>query len=440
MGKLALIALIAVLSASAQVMVFQHADVIDGSGRPPLKDATLVVAQGKIRQLAGGSKAKYPVSAEVVDWSGKTVIPGIINLHGHVGMTKGLTQHVDHYTRENVEANLLTYARYGVTTTTSLGTDLDLIVRLRDEQRRGHGLGARVFTALQGFTTRAGYPTHVPGVKGVAQEVTGAAQARHWVNQLADKGADAVKMWVDDHHDTFEKLPAAVYGAIIQQARKRGVKTFAHVYELEDAKNLVRAGIDVLAHSIRDREVDEELITLLKKNGVTSVATLTREQSTFVYADSPSWLDDPFFIRGATSDVIQEVRTRLKAKQSRDPEREINRKGYEIAKRNLKTLSDAGVRIGFGTDTGPPARFPGFFEHWEMELMVEAGMNPGQVIESFSQNAAEALGVAKRLGTLAQGKAADFIVLDKDPLADIRNTRAIHAVYLGGRKVEDRPE
>ncbi len=436
MWKLMLAVLTTALSLSAQITVFEHADVIDGSGDPPMRDATLIVAQGKIRLLAAGGKAKLPSSAEVLDLSGKTIIPGIINLHGHVGMTKGLLQGADYYTRENVNANLLTYARYGVTTTTSMGTDLDLIVRIRDEQRRGHLSGARVFTALQGFTTRAGYPTHVPGVKGVAREVTSAAQARHWVKQLADKGADVVKMWVDDHHDTFEKLSPAVYGAIIEQAHKRGLKAFAHLYEMEDAKGLARAGLDVMAHSIRDGEVDDELIALLKKNNVTAVATLSREKSTYVYADSPPWLDDPFFAKSTTAEVIQEVRTKLKARQAKDPEREINQKGFEIAKRNLKKLCDAGVRIGFGTDTGPPARFPGFFEHWEMEMMVEAGLTPMQVIESFSKNAARALGVSKEFGTLAKGKAADFIVLDKDPLADIRNSRAIHAVYLAGKKVE----
>ena len=137
MWKLMPAALVAVLSLSAQVTVFQHADVIDGSGGPVLRDATLIVAEGKIRLLAAG-KANVPPSAQVVDLSGKTVIPGIINLHGHVGMTKGLAQGSAHYTRENVAANLLTYARYGVTTTTSMGTDLDLMVRIRDEQRRGH--------------------------------------------------------------------------------------------------------------------------------------------------------------------------------------------------------------------------------------------------------------------------------------------------------------
>ena len=436
MWKLMMAVLVTGVSLSGQVTVFQHANVIDGSGGPLLKDAVLVVAQGKIRQLGAGPNVKVPPSAQVIDLTDKTIIPGIINLHGHVGMTKGLSQSADHYTRESVEANLLTYARYGVTTTTSMGTDLDLIVRIRDEQRRGHLTGARVFTALQGFTTRAGYPTHVPGVKGVAQEVTSAAQARHWVDQLAAKGADVVKMWVDDHHETFEKLSPAVYGAIIKQAHKKGMKAFAHLYELDDAKGLTRAGLDVMAHSIRDREVDDELIALLKQNNVTAVATLSREKSTFIYADSPPWLDDPFFKQSTTAEVIQALRTRLKATQAKDKEREINQKGFEMAKRNLKKLSDAGVRIGFGTDTGPPARFPGFFEHWEMEMMIEAGLTPMQVIVSFSKNAAEALGVAKEFGTLAKGKAADFIVLDKDPLVDIRNSRSIHAVYLGGKKVE----
>ena len=109
---------------------------------------------------------------------------------------------------------------------------------------------------------------------------------------------------------------------------------------------------------------------------------------------------------------------------------------FETAGRNLKKLHDAGVRIGFGTDTGPPGRIQGFFEHWEMELMVQAGLTPMQVIQTASKNAAEYLGVSKDFGTLEKGKVADLIVLDKNPLDDIRNTRTIHAVYLGGQKLQ----
>ena len=419
-----------------QVTVLEHATVIDGTGRAPIADATIVIAGDKIRQIGPASKVKTPANAQTVDLSGKTIMPGIINLHGHVGMVKGLEQDMKHYTRENAEAQLRTYAMYGVTTTTSMGTDADLIVDIRDEQRRGKVNGARVFTALQGFTTLRGYPTHAPGVKGVAQEVATSAQARAWVNRLADKNADMVKMWVDSHHGKFEKIPSNVYRAIIEQAHKRGMLAFAHLYELADAKGLVDAGLDVIAHSVRDAEVDDALIAKMKKSKVTYAATLSREQSTFVYADSPPWLDDPFFGKGTTPEIIQAAKTTLKDRQAQDPEREINKKGLTIAMRNLKKLADAGVRIGMGSDTGPPGRFSGYFEHWEMELMVEAGLTPMQVIQAATKNSAEALRISKEFGTLEKGKTADLIVLDKNPLDDIRNTRTIHAVYLAGRKLE----
>ncbi len=421
---------------AAQLTVLEHATVIDGSGRAPIADATIVIAGDKIREIGPASQVKAPANAQTVDLSGKTIMPGIINLHGHVGMVKGLDQDMKHYTRENAEAQLRTYAMYGVTTTTSMGTDADLIVDIRDEQRRGKVNGARVFTALQGFTTLRGYPTHAPGVKGVAQEVATAAQARAWVNRLADKKADIVKMWVDSHHGKFEKIPSNVYRALIEQAHKRDMLAFAHLYELADAKGLVDTGLDVIAHSVRDYEVDDELISKMKKNNVTYAATLSREQSTFAYADSPAWLDDPFFQKGTTPEIIQAVKTTLKENQAKDPEREINQKGLAIAMRNLKKLSDAGVRIGMGSDTGPPARFSGYFEHWEMELMVEAGLTPMQVIQAATKNSAEALRISKDFGTLKKGKAADLIVLDKNPLDDIRNTKTIHAVYLAGKKFE----
>jgi imidazolonepropionase-like amidohydrolase len=363
-------------------------------------------------------------------------MPGIINLHGHVGMTKGLVQDIKNYTRENVDENLKTYALYGVTTTTSMGTDSDLIVEIRDEQRRGKVSGARVFTALQGFTALGGYPTKVPGVKGVAQEMASAAQARARVDQLADKGADIAKMWVDTHHGEYPKISEDIRKAIIEQAHKRRLLAFAHLYELADAKSLVDAGLDMIAHSVRDKEVDKDLINKIKSHNVTYTPTLMREVSTYIYSESPVWLEDPFFTKRADAATIQAVKTTLKATQSNPKTIEEGKQDLKMAMRNLKLLADSGVRIGFGTDTGPPARFPGFFEHMEMELMVEAGLKPMDVIVAFSKTASETLKVQDEFGTLAKGKAADLIVLDKNPLENIRNSRSIAAVYLAGKKVE----
>ncbi len=430
--------LAAALAASglgAQVTVLKNVRLIDGTGRQPFTDVSIVISGGRIREIGG--KPKIPAGATVVDLTGKTVMPGIMNLHGHVGMTKGLAQAKENFTQDNIEAQLKNYASYGVTSVVSMGSDVDpgLMLRIRNRQRDGMVNGARVYSAGRGFTIPGGYPAVLPGNQGVPFEVSSAAQARAYVDELAKQGVDLIKMWVDDHWGRYKKIPPELYGAIIDEAHKRKLKAAAHMFYLADAKSLLDAGIDALAHSVRDADVDAELIAKIKKNNATAIATLTREQSTFCYATPPAWLDDPFFTRGVSADTIRTLQSdAYRSRVASDPDLARNKQAFEQAARNLKKLSDAGVRIGFGTDTGPPARFQGFFEHWELELMVQAGLTPMQVIQSASKNAAEHLGVLKDFGTLERGKYADLIVLNKNPLDDIRNTRAIHAVYIGGVK------
>jgi len=244
-------------------------------------------------------------------------------------------------------------------------------------------------------------------------------------------------MWVDDELGRYPKLSPEVYGAIIEQAHKHKLKAAAHLFYLADAKSLLDAGVDAMAHSVRDKDVDDELIAKLKRNNATAMATLTREQSVFVYADRPAWLDDPFFTRSVSPDVVATLKSdAYQNKVAGNPDAEKFKTFFATASRNLKRLHDAGVRIGFGTDTGPPGRFHGFFEHWEMELMAQAGLKPMDIIQSASKNAAEYLGVSRDFGTLEKGKYADLIVLAKNPLDDIRNTRTIEAVYIGGQKLQ----
>jgi len=436
MLRTALISLVLPLLCLGKPIVLEHVRLIDGASAAAVEDATIVMENGKIRAIGPSANVRIPTGADVVDLSGKTVVPGIINLHGHVGNVKGLEQARKHFTRENVISVLRTYARYGVTTTTSMGSDEDSMIEFRDERERNAFGGARVLTALQGFTSPGGYPTHVSGIKGVAQEVASASQAKVWVDKLADKGANIVKMWIDSHHGQFTKIPPATYNAIIKQAHKRGMLAFAHLYDLEDAKSLAKAGLDVIAHSVRDQEVDDELISLLIKNDVTYAATLTREKATYVYSDPPEWLNDKFLTMSVDADVIRGARTQLKAAQSDPRMIEQGQLDFEMAAKNLKRLADAGVEIGFGTDTGPPGRFAGYFEHWEAELMVAAGMKPMDVIKAWSKTSARSLEIDREFGALGQGKAADLVVLDENPLDDIRNTRSIHAVYIGGEKFE----
>jgi imidazolonepropionase-like amidohydrolase len=225
---------------------------------------------------------------------------------------------------------------------------------------------------------------------------------------------------------------------VFDQARKYNKPTMAHIVEYADAKKMVDLGVDILVHDVRDRVMDDDFIATLKQRNVSVISTLAREESTFVYGDSPAWLEDPFFRKALRGDQPVKL-AQKREEQAKDPQRERLKKMLETDKTNLKKLVDAGVRVGLGTDSGGALdRFfiQGFAEHRQMQLMVEAGLTPMQVIQAFSKGASETLHIDKDFGTLLRGKAADLLVLDRNPLDNITNMRGIAAVYLGGRKFE----
>jgi imidazolonepropionase-like amidohydrolase len=404
-------ALLFTANATAQVTVLTHATVIDGAGAAPQKDVTIVMENGRIRDVGPSSKVPVPAGATVVDLTGKFITPGIINAHGHVGA--------------KTEPQLRQYALYGVTTTTSMQTDPDEVVQVREAQKRGELRGARISTVKYRFAPDP--------------EVVTPLQARAKVDETVAAGADYIKVWVDSGFGTRAKLTPEFCAAVLEQARKHGKLTFGHAYELSDARMLVERGLNVLAHNIRDREVDSDFIAVLKQRNVTLIPTLIRDEFLFVYGEAPAWIDDPFFLKFVPTERLAVLKTKIRDEQAKNPQRALFKAGFEMNKINLKKLSDGGVRIALGTDSGGAAdRFfiQGYSEHREMELMVQSGLTPMQVIQSFSKGASEALGIEKEFGTLAKGKAADLLVLDKNPLDSIANMRTIQAIYLGGKKFE----
>ncbi len=430
--KFSLLLLMA-LPLAAETKVFRHFTLIDGGGGDPVSDAAMIVNGGRIEWVGISSQLKAPKGAESIDLTGKFVMPGIINLHGHVGNVVDMTQDPKFFTRENVEKNLKTYASYGVTTVLSMGTDQDLIFQIRDEQRKtGRPAMTRVYTAGRGFTAKGGYG----GLAGVTFALADNSEVDKDIAELRKQKVDIVKIWVDDHLGTMKKMPLDMSKAIIDSSHKHGLPIAAHIFYLQDAKDLTVAGVNGLAHSVRDKLIDRQLIDSMKAHGTWQIAaTLTREASMFVYGETPKFADDPFFTRGVSPKVIATLKDPAYQKKTAADKDFAEYPGFlENAKRNLKSLVDAGVRYGFGTDSGPPGRFPGFFEQWEMELMVSAGLTPSQVIGAATKNSAEFLG-ARDLGTLEPRKWADMIVLDKNPLADIRNTRTIRAVYIAGNPI-----
>jgi len=423
-------------SSFAPSLVIEGASIWDGAGGAPIRDGVIVVSDGRIQAVGPRASTPIPKGATVISGGGKTLIPGLINAHGHVGMTKGLKSGPENYSEENVLAQLRQYARYGVTTVQSLGTDFEPIFKLRGPARENEAPRATVFTAGRGFTNKQGYPAVLPGNAGVPREVDAVEEVRKNVEELASQKVDVVKIWVDDHWGHYKKIRPELYSAIIDEAHKRGLRVMAHVFYLEDARRLVAAGLDGLAHSVRDKEVDDELIRLIKEKKTFSVATLVREESTFIYATPPAFLDDPFFNKWIDPEIVRQLKDpAYGARIKNDPDFSKFPGQLAMAKKNLKKLFDAGVHIAFGTDTGPPSRFQGFFEHRELELMVETGMTPAQALQAATSKTATALRISDKFGSLTKGKRADMILLDADPLTDIRNTRKINKVWIGGREV-----
>ena len=398
-------------SATAQVTVLTHATVIDGTGTGPQKDVTFVMENGRIRDLGPSSKVPVPAGAAVVDLSGKFVVPGIINAHGHVGA--------------KTEPQLRQYALYGVTTVNSMQTDPDEVVQVREAQKRGELRDARVFTVKYRF--------------GPDVRVETPQQARAKVDETVAAGADYIKLWVDGQFGKQAKLTPEFCVAVLEQARKHGKLTFAHIYDLADAKMLVEQDLNVLAHNVRDREVDAEFIAMLQRRDVTLIPTMVRDEGLFVYGEAPAWINDPSFQKFVPPERLAILKTKIREQQAKHPQRDLFKAGFEMNRINLKKLSDGGVRIAFGTDSGGASEryfIQGFFEHRQMELLIQSGLTPMQVIQSFSKGASEALGIDKEFGTLTKGKAADLLVLEKNPLDNIANMRTIQAIYLGGKKFE----
>ena len=423
---------------NAQMTALTHVRVIDGTGRAPLEDATVVIEGNRILAVEPANST-LPAAAKVVDLHGDTVMPGLINAHGHLALIADGQNSATAYTSENVLAELRQYESYGVTTMLSLGLNRDLLYPIRAQQRQGKLDGATVFTADRGIGVPDGAPP-LPAAPDQLYRPANVEDARAAVDAMAKRHADIIKIWVDSLGGTKPTMSPEIYRVVIAEAHKHHLRVAAHVYYLADAKSLVNDGVDVLAHSIRDKPVDQELIAAMKRRGVWYIPTLTVDESFYIYAEHPGFMQLDFF-KDAISPVLLTMLSSdaYSQKVNRDPKTAQHKADFAMDQKNLKALYDAGVRVGFGTDSGAmPTRIPGFSEHRELEDMVQAGLTPMQAIVCATRSNAELLGIEAVRGTLRPGKRADLIVLAANPLDDITNTRSIVTIFHDGRTVAPR--
>jgi imidazolonepropionase-like amidohydrolase len=414
------------------VIAFTGARVIDGTGAAPVEQATIVVTNGRITAIGPSATVTPPAGATVVNVAGKTIIPGLINSHAHID--PDISANPGPY-RDEMVRRLKTYALYGVTSIMTLGFetyDEPEGFYLRDTQRLGIGPVAtdapRLYASGRPILFR-------PGPTGTETP----DDARIDVQRHVPLRADFIKLHLDG---VPADLKPDVIAAAIDESHKHNMSTAIHIIYLKDAKVAIERGVDVVAHSVRDLDLDAATIAEMKRRNVALIPTLVRDRSVFIYESLPDFFKDPFFLRGLPTykrevDLLSDPASQQRMRTNQT----IQASKPQLAQgiKNLKVLIDAGIPIAMGSDSGSIpdrnlGRWIGYNEHAELEMMVQAGMTPMQALVAATSTAARVMKI-DGAGSLQTGKWADLVVLNANPLMDIKNTRQIDSVYIGGRKV-----
>jgi imidazolonepropionase-like amidohydrolase len=412
--------------------LFEGARLISGDGTAPIEDSAFLVENARFTRVGRRGTVQPPAGARRVDLTGKTVIPGLVDAHSHIGYMKDLTSGAMNYTRENVLDHMRRFAYFGVVASQAMGSDFgELPFELRAEIMAGkHPDAARFLTAGRGLAPLDEIKSD--NMRQAANPVTTPDGARALVRELAARNVKIVKTWVDGRGGAVKKLEPAIYKAILDEAHERGLRVAVHATDPADAKELLRSGVDIFAHMIS--EVDDELVALFEAHPNVAVLTALCGPHRAVYAP---WLEPvhPLILETVRPEQIKRLQARFPVRNPEDRARAQS--AWDKLAAGIKRLSDAGVVIGAGTDGGGQQgdQFIGWTMHAELENLAMAGISPARVIVAATKTAAAILG-QDDLGMVAPGKSADFVVLDANPLDDITNTRRIAAVYLRGRSVD----
>src|SRR6202521_1428987 len=425
-------------------VLYEGARLIIGDASAPIESGAFVVQDGHITAIGQKGSAKAPLGAARVDLTGKTVMPTMHNLHIHIGYEGYVSWSVENHTPANVLDHLEREAFYGVGTAMTMGDQpVDFAITFQKDQLAGKFPPASRFFFAAGMAPPGGGPDALliqatTPLRAVF-EVSTADDAIAAVRKIAARRINQVKFWVDNRDNSrgnMHKMPPEVYTALIEEAHKHGMTVHAHATNLQDQKGVVRAGVDVLVHTLVAEKVDDEFLAILKERkpywapvmGLGDRAELCDGDNTFVEQVLPdSVIAD---VRAGKTWLPSNPCSPSASATPQFAQREEN------LQYNFPKYIAAGARIVLGTDAGVSAKYSyGFAEHHELGMYVRLGLTPAEAIIASTSRPTEVLGI-QDTGTLAKGKRADFIVLNANPLQNIRNTREIDGVYLYGAKLD----
>ena len=428
----------AALDGQGGTTVFDGARILDGNGGAPIENGRLVIQNGRVTAVGPAASVAMPQGAARIDVTGKTIMPAMINVHAHMGYEAYSSWGARNHTAPNLLDHLQREAFYGVVAATSVGSSpTEMSLQFQKDQQGGKFAPAARYLFMPGMAPPNGGPDHIlreaTNELRVINEVTTPAEAAAAIQKMAAQGIRHVKMWVDDRGGSYPKLTPEVYNAIIHEAHARKMTVHAHAIQLADQKAVVAAGTDVLVHMTQNVPLDQEYQALLAQKKPYWATVITLGDPVEVCNA------DPFFEEAMPAAVVAKIRANrervgLTAHCAPPSPNAANRE--RILAQNFPLYIASGVKLVLATDTGiHPGHTFGSGEHVELARWVQLGLAPARAIVAATKTPAELMGLTD-LGTLAAGKRASFIVLNANPLDNIRNTRQIADVYLDGVKFD----
>ena len=413
--------------------IYEGARLIIGDESAPIENGAFVVQNGRFTAVGRRGSVQAPAGAARVDLTGKTVMPALVNAHVHFGyerFTKAAGESLpENFTPENLLDHLQREAFYGIGTANDGGSaPVQLSLQFQQDQAARNFPPAAEYSFNAGIVPPNGGPDSIL-IKGTRPlhanyEVIRAPEGRAAVQDVVAKNIPRIKIWLGDRGGSYPAMPYQVYDAIIEEAHKSNVKVHAHATTVRDQKDALRAGIDVLVHMVQNAAIDDELAALVKEKRPYWATVIALGDRSDVCDD------DPFFTQSLTAKTIADIKANNCNVNPNAATRE------ERLRANFMRMIDSGARLVLGADTGiRPGNAFGSGDHHEIAHWVQMGLPAAQAIIAATSRPAEALGL-KEVGRLAEGARADFLVLNANPLDDIKNTRQIANVYLRGARLD----
>lgn len=408
------------------VALIRDALLIDGTGREPQPRSDILIRDGRIASVTRTGSATTPEGALVVDASGKTVIPGIINIRGLAGLVRSPELTQDHFSPGSILRHLASYVSYGVTTTATLAPQPAQLQAAQSAAKT-----ARVVTPVRAICAAIPAPFRGNVLQSAFEAVRTPKAARQAVDDLVKAGAQFIEFRDTDTPGPDDRTTRLAV-ATIERAKRRRLPAAIVTHRAELARVALRAGARVVSASVNDSEVGSELISEFVSLDAIYAPALFAESTGFAYEDRPAWIDDRYLRRSLPPGISGQLRGPVQVMQALDPDRALKSRRFDIARRNLRKLAEAGVTIALASGSGFPLSFEGYAEYREAVLMSEAGLSPLEVIKAFSGGSAAALGIDREFGAILPGRVADVVILNANPLDNIHHLRDMHAVFVAG--------